>query len=202
MLNLKYYYLYYILVILFEGCCLYFINDTIKNHCEKNMNQYNILIKKKSLISEEVEYFPIPKKHLDEIHFTDTFGAKRANGLHEGCDIFDVHNEDGRIPIISATDGVIENIGWLYLSGYRIGIRSLHDNYYFYAHLDSFYPNLYKGKKIKAGQLLGFMGSTGEGKEGTKSRFPTHLHFGIYYYEKNIEKAVNSYPFLLQIMEN
>ena len=51
---------------------------------------------------------------------------------------------------------------------------------------------------ISAGQLLGYMGDTGYGKEeGTSGQFPVHLHVGIYVRTEEIpELAVNPYWFL------
>lgn len=149
------------------------------------------------LISEDMKCFPIAMAYRDEIFYIDSFGASRSQGGHEGCDIMDNQNEAGRIPIVSATDGVVTNIGWLYLGGWRIGITSENGFYYYYAHLDSYSAGLAVGKGIKAGELLGFMGNSGEGVEGTTGNFDVHLHFGIYKTdEKGQEEAVNSYPFL------
>lgn len=150
-------------------------------------------------IEEELKCFPVPKQYLDEISYEDTYGAARQNGGHEGCDIMDLQNEAGRIPIVSATDGSVTNLGWLYLGGYRIGITSKSGIYFYYAHLDSYAANMCVGKEVKAGELLGFMGNTGEGEEGTKDKFDVHLHFGIYIKEEGNEKAVNPYPYLIQI---
>ena len=36
------------------------------------------------------------------------------------------------------------------------------------------------GDTISAGDILGFMGNSGYGKEGTIGKFPVHLHLGIY----------------------
>ena len=153
-------------------------------------------------IASEMKCFPIPLAYQNEIFFEDTYGAARDNGGHEGCDIMDVKNEAGRIPVVSATDGVITNVGWLFLGGYRIGITSEHDIYYYYAHLDSYAAGISAGKEVKAGELLGFMGNTGEGEEGTNGKFDVHLHFGIYLNDKNgKEYAINPYQ-VLQKLEN
>lgn len=154
------------------------------------------------VIAADIKCFPVPLAYRNEVFFEDTYGAAREQGGHEGCDIMDEKNAAGRIPVVSATDGVITNVGWLYLGGYRIGITSEHNIYYYYAHLDSYAAGISVGKEIKAGELLGFMGNTGEGEEGTKGKFDVHLHFGIYIKngEAN-EYAVNSYPFLLKLDE-
>ena len=125
----------------------------------------------------------------------------RIQGSHEGCDLLDTQNTEGRIPVVSATDGEVTNIGWLYLGGYRIGITAPSGVYYYYAHLSSYAGGMEVGKKVQAGEWIGFMGSTGEGEEGTKGKFPVHLHFGIYYQDGTDEKAVDPYPYLLKIEE-
>lgn len=166
-----------------------------KAHNQTTMNTHN-------MITKDLECFPIAVNYMDDVHFEDTFDAYRENGGHEGCDILYDENSSGVVPIISATDGVITNLGWLYLGGYRVGITSESGIYYYYAHFDSYSPGLYVGKQITAGEFLGFMGDTGEGEEGTKGKFPVHLHFGIYVKDKNgNEESVNPYPFLLKINE-
>ena len=153
-------------------------------------------------ITDEMQYFPIPLAYQQNINFSDTYGASRENGGHEGCDILDNNNSPGTIPVISATDGTITNAGWLYLGGYRIGITSKENIYYYYAHLDSYARGIEVGKEIHAGELIGFMGDTGEGEEGTRGNMPVHLHFGIYVRtEDGEEKSVNPYPFLQKIIE-
>lgn len=164
----------------------------------KKMQDFEISRK----ITEDMKCFPIPIAFREEVYFSDSYGDNRNEGLHEGCDIMDIKDFAGRIAVVSATDGTITNLGWLYLGGYRIGITSENNIYYYYAHLDSYAGNLEVGKEVKAGQLLGFMGDTGEGKEGTKGKFPVHLHFGIYIFSKNQnEETVNPYPFLQKFDE-
>ena len=59
-----------------------------------------------------------------------------------------------------------------------------------------------KGDKIKAGTLLGYMGNTGYGTEGTTGCFDVHLHFGIYAKTKNYyELSYNPYC-ILKYLEN
>lgn len=153
-------------------------------------------------IMEEIKCFPIPVSHRQQISYQDDFGAERGNGGHEGCDIMANKNETGVIPVVSATDGVITNLGWLYLGGYRVGITSKNGNYYYYAHFDSYSKQLKIGNEVRAGEFLGFMGCTGEGEEGTSGKFPVHLHFGIYVTdETGMEKTVNPYLYLTKINE-
>ena len=127
---------------------------------------------------------------------------------HEGCDIFCL--EDGReaevpagvCPVVSVTDGYVEKIGWLTLGGYRIGIRSRSGGYFYYAHLDSYARDFQVGDKVSAGELLGLMGDSGYGDEGTTGKFPVHLHFGIYCTtEEGKEISVNPYA-VLRVLED
>lgn len=129
-----------------------------------------------------------------------TFGGDRG---HEGCDIMASQNERGIYPIYSITDGVVENIGWLRLGGWRIGIRSSNDAYFYYAHMAEYAKDFEVGDQIHAGDFLGFMGDTGYSDvPGTTGNFAVHLHMGIYLNdEEGNEFSVNSYPLLQYLWE-
>ena len=97
--------------------------------------------------------------------------------------------------------GTVAKIGWLPLGGYRIGIRASHGGYFYYAHLASYEKNFQIGEPVKAGQILGYMGDTGYGEEGTAGKFQVHLHLGIYIdTQAGEELCVNPY-YVLQAME-
>ena len=83
------------------------------------------------------------------------YGGKRK---HLGTDIIDVHNKRGSIPIVSMTDGIVEQMGWNEKGGWRVGIRAPSGAYFYYAHLDSYSSEISEGKEIKSGQCLGYMG--------------------------------------------
>ena len=63
-----------------------------------------------------------------------------------------------------------------------------HGGYFYYAHLESYEKNFQIGETVEAGQILGFMGNTGYGEEGTSGKFPVHLHLGIYVNPKGKEE--------------
>ena len=156
-------------------------------------------------IWNDLEYFPVPMSTTDDslnVTFINswmserTYGGKRG---HEGCDLMASKNVAGLYPIISMTDGIVRNKGWLEKGGYRIGIGAPSGAYFYYAHLDS-YAALEIGDKVNAGDLLGFMGDTGYGEEGTTGKFPVHLHVGIYIYPGE-ETSVNPY-WILRYLEN
>ena len=112
--------------------------------------------------------------------------------------------KSGVLAVLSISDGYVEKMGWLRLGGYRIGVRSQHGVYFYYAHLSDYAPELETGDEVKAGQLLGFMGDTGYSEtEGTTGYFPVHLHIGIYLNdEEGKEKSYNPYPFLTELQSN
>lgn len=149
----------------------------------------------------DLVYFPVALSKNSNINvsfenswmFDRTYKGERG---HEGTDIMPDKNERGALPVVSMTDGVVQNKGWLELGGYRIGIRAPHGAYFYYAHLDS-YADIEEGDEVKAGDLLGYMGDTGYGTaEGTKGKFPVHLHLGIYIRSEGQEISVNPYPAL------
>lgn len=136
--------------------------------------------------------------------FEDGYGEGRSYGgarKHEGIDIMSVSGRRGELEVQSVSDGVVEQLGWLELGGYRVGVRSASGLYFYYAHLDSYAPGLKKGDKVRAGALLGYMGDTGYGSEGTRGQFPVHLHFGIYYNAGEEEKSLNPYS-VLQLLND
>ena len=130
--------------------------------------------------------FPLARsKWFSVINFADDWHAPRMRkidgrwrqvGFHEGNDIF---AEPGT-PILAITPGRVENLGWLFYSGWRVGIRAADGRYWFYAHMSSFAPGLSVGDEVETGQLIGRVGNTGYGnRPGHNDEFTYHLHVGI-----------------------
>lgn len=156
-------------------------------------------------LMKEMECFPVrmPMDGRDSWEYEDGYGEGRNYGgarKHEGIDIMSVSGRRGLLEIQSVSDGVVEQLGWLELGGYRVGIRTSSGLYFYYAHLDSYARGLQKGDPVHAGQLLGYMGDSGYGGEGTRGKFAVHLHFGIYYNTDGKEKSLNPF-YLLQYQE-
>lgn len=156
------------------------------------------------LILKDISCFPVTapkegKESHSDLGFADSWGAQRNFGgerKHEGCDIMASNHKPGYYQVVSMTDGVVEQKGWLKLGGWRLGIRSPSGAYFYYAHLDS-YADVELGEEVKSGQLLGYMGDSGYGAEGTRGQFPVHLHVGIYMDWHGTELSVNPY-FILE----
>jgi murein DD-endopeptidase MepM/ murein hydrolase activator NlpD len=105
--------------------------------------------------------------------WSDTFGAARAApvGWHHGIDIFAPLGA----PILAVADGTLFSVGWNDLGGYRLWLQDTEGNEFYYAHLSAFSTLAVEGAQVKAGDVIGFVGSTGDA-EGT----PYHLHFEIH----------------------
>lgn len=154
----------------------------------------------------EMKYYPVAEFENDNetTGFDNSFNAARSyngNRKHKGTDIMTSNNKAGYFPVVSVCDGIITNMGWLELGGYRVGITSNSGIYYYYAHLDSYASGIKEGDDVTAGQFLGFMGDSGYGSEGTKGKFDVHLHFGIYVLDDDKEYAINPYRFLENVSD-
>ena len=186
----------------------------IRNYLKKKQPQlFNLEKNTYNGLLADIKYFPVPRsnKRKEWVNYVNSWNYERTyngNRTHEGTDVMGDINKDGIYPVVSVSDGYVSNIGWLELGGWRIGITSPSGIYYYYAHLDSYAKEYKEGDVIRAGDIIGYMGSTGYSKvEGTKNKFPVHLHFGIYItpdpdiaadYE---ELALNPYN-ILKINEN
>jgi murein DD-endopeptidase MepM/ murein hydrolase activator NlpD len=101
--------------------------------------------------------------------FTNTFGSPRASTTwHHGEDIFAPLGA----PILAVSDGTLFSVGWNDVGGYRLWLRDRQGNQFYYAHLSAFSPLAQNGARVRAGDVLGFMGNSGDA-QGT----PYHLHF-------------------------
>lgn len=138
----------------------------------RNQTGWDAYVQSCRAIWNDVKYFPIPQSlddtedkisYVDSWMFERNYGGKRG---HEGTDIMAEKNTPGYYPVVSMTDGVVTEKGWLEKGGWRIGITAPTGAYFYYAHLDS-YAELEKGDPVKAGDLLGYMGDSGYGEEGT-----------------------------------
>jgi murein DD-endopeptidase MepM/ murein hydrolase activator NlpD len=113
--------------------------------------------------------------------FTDSWHAPRPGGrLHEGVDIIGARG----LAIYAVADGVITRMltGGT-LSGNSIRLTIADGTYFFYAHLDGFAAGLAAGQTVRAGQIIGYLGSTGSTSN--------HLHFEVH---PKGGAAVNPYP--------
>jgi murein DD-endopeptidase MepM/ murein hydrolase activator NlpD len=106
--------------------------------------------------------------------YIDTFGAFRSDvsgGWHHGDDVFAPIGS----PVLAVADGVVFSVGWNAVGGWRLWLRDARGNEFYYAHLSAYSPLAVDGAVVRAGDVLGFVGDSGDA-EGT----PSHLHFEIH----------------------
>jgi len=154
------------------------------------------LYKHFNTIDLDTHVFPVPVRGYN-YSYRSTWGANRGWGgrrIHEGTDIFAGYGT----PVLSTSYGVVEVMGWNEFGGWRVGIRDNHNTYHYYAHLAYFNKDLKVGDIVEPGTMIGSVGSSGYGKEGTSGKFPPHLHYGMYKFNGKNEWAFDPFPSLKQ----
>lgn len=124
------------------------------------------------LSKDIVKSIPIPILFgvtLDEI--TPNFGAPRDGGArkHEGLDLLVLEGT----PVVSPTDAVVRYVGNGVSSGHMVSTENPGGEQFRYMHLRNI-GDIKRGDRLKAGDLIGYVGDTGNAKGG-----PPHLHFEI-----------------------
>ena len=137
----------------------------------------------------------IPVLNIRKADLSDTFTDDRAGGrrLHEAIDIMAPEGTT----VVAAAPGIIERLFVSKQGGNTIYIRSPdRQTIHHYAHLAEYAPGLKEGQRVRRGQRLGSVGST-----GNASTDAPHLHFSILRTTADAEwwepsNAINPYPLL------
>ena len=106
--------------------------------------------------------------------YGDSYGGYRGDvpgNWHHGDDIFAALGT----PVVAVADGTINRVGWEKLGGWRLWVRDGAGDEFYYAHLSGYAPSDLRSNRVKAGQVIGFIGNTGDA-------FTTvpHLHFEVH----------------------
>lgn len=102
-----------------------------------------------------------------------SWGDPRENGLreHHGTDLMAAANT----PVRAAAPGTVEKLWNSAAGGTTVYVRAPGRNWtYYYAHLSGYAPGLHEGQAIRTGDVLGYVGDTGNAGAGN-----FHLHFGL-----------------------
>jgi murein DD-endopeptidase MepM/ murein hydrolase activator NlpD len=105
--------------------------------------------------------------------FIDTWGAWRSGGrTHKGTDVMAAKGT----PLLACVNGTISSCSFadVGLGGISIHLRGSHDDVYYYAHLSRIADGIQSGTSVSQGQVIGYVGDTGNAKGGAY-----HLHFGL-----------------------
>lgn len=101
--------------------------------------------------------------------FTDTWHEARSGGrVHLGVDMV----APTGTPLVAIENGYIWSPNWHYQGGLGLYVRGDSGVLYYYAHLNAYVPGLHAGQRVAVGELIGYVGSTGN------SSIP-HLHFSM-----------------------
>ncbi len=180
---------------LFDGARIIATADPIASSLEFEVAQtgyYSLIIQPEIranakfaiLVNKNPSYgFPVAGKGNSAIQ--SFWGAVRDGGKrrHEGVDIFAKRGT----PVVAVTDGIVSFTGNQGLGGKQVWLREgIFGNSIYYAHLDGIAVS--SGQRVKAGEVLGYVGNTGNAKGGAP-----HLHFGIYR-----AGAVDPLPYIYQ----
>lgn len=116
---------------------------------------------------------------------TNSWGNPRDGGKrkHKGIDIFAPKGT----AIVAVADGIISYLGEQPKGGNCLWLTTEDGASFYYAHLDRWAAGLYEGMEVRSGELLGYVGNTGNAKYT-----PSHLHFGV----NENDEMVNPYPIL------
>jgi|SRR5579862_3236780 len=106
--------------------------------------------------------------------YIDTYGANRSDiydGWHHGDDLFAPLGT----PLVAVTNGTLTLVGWNELGGWRVWLTDKKGNSFYYAHMAGYARAILHNRHVKAGQVIGFLGRTGDAFTTTP-----HLHFEIH----------------------
>lgn len=119
--------------------------------------------------------------------YIDDYGFPRAGtGWHQGNDVFAAVGT----PVLAVADGTLSKVGWNTLGGNRLWLTDDRGTAHYYAHLSAYAPAAVDGARVRAGDVIGYVGNTGQA-----STTPPHLHFEVHPGGTGAP-PVNPYPLL------
>ena len=157
-----------------ENNSLYYFNkDGSKGHYDKNGKSV-----KKALMKTPINGARLSSPFGMRKHPIDGF-----NKMHRGTDFAAPMGT----PIMASGDGVVKKAGWCGGGGNCVVIK--HNSTYktVYAHMSKFAVGVRSGVRVKQGQTIGYVGSTG------KSTGP-HLHYEVIVNGKRINSQTLKLP--------
>jgi murein DD-endopeptidase MepM/ murein hydrolase activator NlpD len=113
--------------------------------------------------------FPVPA--VSPTAMADSFADRRGSRMHHAVDIFAPRHSF----VVAVDDGTVAQLSRSAAGGISVYQLDASERYcYFYAHLEGYIPGLAEGQSLKRGQVIGFVGTTGNAPRNTP-----HLHFAI-----------------------
>jgi murein DD-endopeptidase MepM/ murein hydrolase activator NlpD len=114
----------------------------------------------------------VPVEGIDPSELTDTYHAARSGGrIHMATDIMAMRGT----PVLAAASGRVIRLGNSGAGGIGLYIADASGRYVeYYAHLTGYAPNVKEGIRVEQGDVIAFVGST-----GNASPDAPHLHFQV-----------------------
>ncbi len=133
----------------------------------------------------------VPVAGVDRSAIRDMFNESRGNRRHEAIDILAPKGT----PVIATDDGVVKKLFTSKPGGLTVYQFDPDQRFcYYYAHLDRYAPGLHEGQLLRRGEVLGYVGTTGNAGN------TPHLHFALIRLDKERRwwkgTYVNPYPSL------
>jgi len=127
----------------------------------------------------------MPVVGVQPFDLSNSWGDSRDGGRrkHRGIDIFAPRGT----AVVAVADGIVSYIGDQPKGGHCLWLTTENGSSFYYAHLDRWAAGLYEGMEVLSGDLLGYVGNTGNAKYT-----PSHLHFAV----NENDEMVNPYPIL------
>jgi len=134
----------------------------------------------------------VPVAGVDRSAMRDMFNEGRGNRRHEAIDILAPRGT----PVIATDDGVVKKLFTSKPGGLTIYQFDPDERFcYYYAHLDRYAPGLHEGQALHTGDVIGYVGTTGNAPKDTP-----HLHFALIRLDPDKRwwkgTYVNPYPLL------
>ncbi len=134
----------------------------------------------------------IPVEGVAPSRVRDSYTAARGGRTHDAVDIMAPRGT----PVIAADAGTIFRLRQNEAGGITIYQLDPDERFiYYYAHLDRYEKGLVEGMSIKQGDVLGFVGTTGNAPKDTP-----HLHFQVMLYRGRGQywggEPINPHPYL------
>ncbi|HEX2547102.1 MAG TPA: M23 family metallopeptidase [Ramlibacter sp.] len=134
----------------------------------------------------------VPVVGVPPARLADNYEQSRGARKHEAIDILAPHGT----PVVAVDDGRVTKLFTSKPGGLTIYQYDPNGQLaYYYAHLQRYAPGLREGQEVKRGEVIGYVGVTGNSDPNAP-----HLHFGVFRLGNPPQwwkgEAVNPYPAL------
>jgi murein DD-endopeptidase MepM/ murein hydrolase activator NlpD len=138
----------------------------------------------------------VPVEGVEPREVAPSFDAPRDRGerVHRALDIMAPRGT----PVLAAVDGRVHRVRGNPLGGLTVYMLDLSERYiYYYAHLDRYRVDLVEGMKLAQGDVIGYVGTTGNAPADAP-----HLHFQLIRFRRDRYwegEPIDPKPYLIRL---